>query len=130
MRHVLSTTLIAIAMLPSLYKPVPAATGVNVPGSHAVEADIAPPPGLYFQDDTYFCSGEIGGGIALPTGRLLVANVSATASISLPTTMRAPPKNTFKTTPFSTAGKSAAGLQQPVTCAPERLEMPWVHMSR
>lgn len=66
MRHVLSTALIAIAMLPSLDKPgqaAEAATGVYLLGSRAGWAGITPPPGVYFQDDTYFYSGKIGGSI-------------------------------------------------------------------
>jgi len=63
-----------------------AATGVCLLGSRAVRAGITPPPGHYFQDDTSFHS-KIGGGPSLPTGSLLVANLSATTSINLPTTM-------------------------------------------
>ena len=71
------------------------------------DAGITPPPGVYFQDDTYFYSGKIGGGTTLPTGGLLVANVSATTWINLPTTLWVTPLKVFGgdlafslTTPF------------------------------
>jgi hypothetical protein len=48
-----------------------AATGVYLLGSRGPNAGITPPPGVYFQDDTYFYSGKIGGGTTLPTGGLL-----------------------------------------------------------
>ena len=95
MRHVLSTALIAIAMLPSLDKPVhaaEAAIGVYVLGSRSAGAGIRPPPGVYFQNDTFFYSGKIGGGTTLATGGLLVANVSATTWINPPMTRWAPSK--------------------------------------
>ena len=38
-------------------------------GSRGPNAGITPPPGVYFQDDTYFYSGKIGG-TTLPTGGL------------------------------------------------------------
>jgi hypothetical protein len=44
-----------------------AATGVYLLGSRGPNAGITPPPGVYFQDDTYFYSGKIGG-TTLPTG--------------------------------------------------------------
>jgi hypothetical protein len=44
-------------------------------------------PGLYFNSDTYFYSGKIGGGRPLPLGGLLVANIGATSWINLPTTI-------------------------------------------
>ena len=44
-------------------------------------------PGLYFNSDTYFYSGKIGGGRPLPLGGLLVANIGATSWINLRTTI-------------------------------------------
>ncbi|EKS42249.1 SphA family protein [Afipia broomeae] len=56
-------------------------------GARGPGAGVTPPPGVYFEDDTYFYSGKIGGGRALPTGGLLVANVSAQSWFNLPTTL-------------------------------------------
>jgi hypothetical protein len=64
-----------------------AAIGVYLLGSRSVGAGFTPPPGLFFNDDTFFYSGKIGGGTTLPLGGLLVANVSATTWINLPTTL-------------------------------------------
>jgi hypothetical protein len=74
----------------ALNEPAKAAeggVGVYLLGSRAVGAGITPPPGVYFQDDTYFYDGKIGGGRTLPTGGLLVANVSAQSWVNLPTTL-------------------------------------------
>jgi hypothetical protein len=68
-------------------KAAEAAVGVYLLGSRTVGAGITPPPGVYFQDDTYFYDGKIGGGRTLPLGGLLVANVSAQSWINLPTTL-------------------------------------------
>ncbi len=61
--------------------------GVYLLGSRAVGAGITPPAGVFFQDDTYFYDGKLGGGKTLATGGLLVANVSAQSWINLPTTL-------------------------------------------
>lgn len=90
MRVGLCAALLVIAILHSpgtRTEAAEAATGVYILGSRTVGAGITPPAGVYFQDDTYFYSGKIAGGTTLPTGGLLVANVSATTWINLPTTL-------------------------------------------
>jgi hypothetical protein len=90
MRYSLCVLLLAAATLHAPEQPAEAAeaaTGVYLLGSRSVGAGITPPPGLYFNDDTYFYSGKIGGGRPLPLGGLLVANVSAQTWINLPTTI-------------------------------------------
>ena len=66
---------------------VEGAFGVYLLGARGPAAGFTPPPGVYFQDDTYFYSGKISGGKSLPTGGLLVANVSAQSWFNLPTTL-------------------------------------------
>jgi len=81
LRRVVSTALIAIAMLPWLVEAVPAAeaaTGVYVLGSRAVGAGITPPRESTSKTTPFFYSGKIGGGTTLPLGGLLIVNVSAT----------------------------------------------------
>jgi hypothetical protein len=56
-------------------------------GSRSNGAGITPPPGVYFQDDTYFYDAKIGGGKSLPFGGLLVGNVSTQTWLNLPTTL-------------------------------------------
>jgi hypothetical protein len=71
MRHGLCASLIAIAILLPVDQgahSAEAATGVYLPGSRGPNAGITPPPGVYFQDDTYFYSGKIGAGTTLATG--------------------------------------------------------------
>jgi hypothetical protein len=89
-RVVFKAALVATALFSLLHKPAQAAeaaTGVYLLGSRSVGAGITPPSGLFFNNDTYFYSGKIGGERALPLGGLLVANVSATTWINLPTTL-------------------------------------------
>jgi len=76
MRYGLCVLLLAIAMFHALERraeAAEAATGVYLPGSRAAGAGITLPPGLYFNDDTYFYSGKIGGGRPLPLGGLPVS---------------------------------------------------------
>jgi hypothetical protein len=61
--------------------------GAYLLGSRGPMAGFTPPPGVYFQDDTYFYDGKLGGGRTLPTGGLLVANVSVQTWLNLPTTI-------------------------------------------
>jgi len=71
MRHGLCASLIATAILLPVDQgahAAEAATGVYLLGSRGPNAGITPPPGVYFQDDTYFYSGKIGAGTTLATG--------------------------------------------------------------
>lgn len=88
--------------------------GVYLLGSRAVGAGITPPAGLYFQDDTYFYDGKLGGSRSFPTGGLLVANIHAQSWINLPTTLWVTPAKIFGgdlgfslTTPFGAPRVSA-----------------------
>jgi len=51
------------------------ATSTYLLGFRGPMAGFTPPPGLYFENDTYFYEGKIGGGRNLATGGLLVTNV-------------------------------------------------------
>jgi hypothetical protein len=51
--------------------------GAVLLGSHATGAGITPPPGIFFQNDLYYYDGKLSGGRTLPTGGLLIANISA-----------------------------------------------------
>ena len=71
MRHGLCASLIATAILLPVDQgahAAEAATDVYLLGSRGPNAGITPPPGVYFQDDTYFYSGKIGAGTTLATG--------------------------------------------------------------
>ena len=61
--------------------------GAYLMGSRSNGAGITPPPGVFFNDATYFYDAKIGGGKSLPFGGLLVANVSAQTWMNLPTTL-------------------------------------------
>lgn len=68
-------------------KAAEAGVGVYLLGARGPGAGFTPPPGVYFEDDTYFYSGRMSGGRALPTGGMLVANISAQTWFNLPTTL-------------------------------------------
>ena len=114
MHFVFKAALIASTMFCLLHKPAQAAeaaSGVYLLGSRSVGAGITPPPGVFFNNDTYFYSGNIGGGRTLPLGGLLIANVSATSWINLPTTLWVTPAKIF-------GGDVAFSLTAPVVGEP------------
>jgi hypothetical protein len=79
-RYSVYAALLAGAILVSPGKPARAAEGGigdYLLGSRSVGAGITPPPGLYFQDDTYFYDGKLSAGRTLSTGGLLVGNLSS-----------------------------------------------------
>jgi hypothetical protein len=59
--------------------------GTYLLGVRGPMAGFTPPPGVFFQNDLYVYSGEAGGGIQLPFGGQIIANVEATAVLELPT---------------------------------------------
>lgn len=69
--------------------------GVYLLGVRGPMTGFTPPSGVYFQDDTYFYDGKIGGGRSFPNGGLLVANVSASTWMNLPTTIWVTPAKIF-----------------------------------
>jgi len=90
MRYSIGAALIIGAIALSQHQTAQAAkggVGAYLLGSRGPMAGITPPPGVYFQDDTYFYDGKLGGGRTLPTGGLLVANVSVQTWLNLPTTI-------------------------------------------
>lgn len=87
--------LLFVAGFAEIAKAAESAVGVYLLGARGPMAGFTPPPGVYFQDDTYFYDGKISGGRSLPFGGLLVANVSATTWMNLPTTMWVTPAKIF-----------------------------------
>jgi hypothetical protein len=90
MRSLVYAATVSSALCLSCLSPVMAAeggVGVFLLGSHATGAGITPPPGVFFQNDFYYYDGKLASGRTLPTGGLLVANVSAQSWIELPTTL-------------------------------------------
>jgi hypothetical protein len=90
MRYAITIAFAAGALLYLQSPPARAAEaglGDYLLGSRSNGAGITPPPGVYFQDDTYYYDAKIGGGKSLPFGGLLVANVSTQTWLNLPTTL-------------------------------------------
>jgi hypothetical protein len=121
MRYGVYAALLAGAMLLSPGRTALAAeggVGDYLLGSRSVGAGITPPPGLYFHDDTYFYDGKLSGGRSLPTGGLLVANLSSQTWLNLPTTLWITPAKVFGgdvgvslTTPFDASSQPVPDKQ-------------------
>lgn len=62
-------------------------TGFYLLGSKGPAAAITPPPGVFFQNDFYFYTGDLGGNRPLPTGGRLAVGVQGDAAIELPTVL-------------------------------------------
>ncbi len=65
-------------------------TGFYLLGSKGPVAGIAPPPGVYFQNDIYLYTGDLGGNRQLPTGGKLAVGVEGKAALSLSTLLWVP----------------------------------------
>lgn len=59
--------------------------GFYLLGSKGPAAAILPPPGVFFQNDFYIYSGNLGGNAQLPTGGRLAVGVDGTALVEVPT---------------------------------------------
>jgi hypothetical protein len=84
MRYVFQTALLAGAMICSLDTSTQAAEGVRARICSVRTGRwqaATPPPGVCFQDDTYFYSGKIGGGTTLRSASKppIPSSISATS---------------------------------------------------
>lgn len=61
--------------------------GFYLLGSKGPAAAVTPPPGVFFQNDIYIYSGDLGGNRSLPTGGRLAVGVEGNAVIELPTVL-------------------------------------------
>jgi len=62
------TSIATAALLPSLALAAEGGAGFYLLGSKGPTAAITPPPGVFFSNDVYMYSGDLGGGRALPSG--------------------------------------------------------------
>src|ERR1700712_1470602 len=61
------------------------AQGVYVLGNRGPLAGVTPPPGFYFESETYYYSGNLGGGRAFQAGGVVAANVKLDISATFVT---------------------------------------------
>lgn len=78
-------SLLMALTLPGLASAAEGGAGFYLLGSKGPAAAVTPPPGVYFQNDLYFFSGDVGAGRELPTGGRLALGVDGDAIIELPT---------------------------------------------
>lgn len=76
---------IPAVMPPTLSNAAEGGVGFYLLGSKGPAAAVTPPPGVYFQNDLYFFTGDVGAGRQLPTGGKLAIGVDGSAIIELPT---------------------------------------------
>lgn len=79
-------TLSAI-LVPCTVRAAEGGAGFYLLGSKGPAAAITPPPGVFFSNDVYFYSGDLGGGKALPAGGRLSVGVEGRAVIDVPTVL-------------------------------------------
>lgn len=77
----------AAALLPSIAMAAEGGAGFYLLGSKGPAAAITPPPGVFFSNDIYIYSGDLGGGRALPSGGRLAVGVEGSAVIEVPTVL-------------------------------------------
>ncbi|KAA3503965.1 transporter [Rhizobium rhizogenes] len=81
------TILAACGLLPSVATAAEGGAGFYLLGSKGPAAAITPPPGVFFSNDVYIYSGDLGGGRALPAGGRLAVGVEGSAVIDVPTVL-------------------------------------------
>ncbi|QXZ86162.1 transporter [Rhizobium sp. K1/93] len=93
-KHLVSTSKLATPLLAAMviFSPAVAfsaegAVGFYLLGSKGPGGAITPPPGVFFSNDVYFYSGDLGGGKALPAGGRLAVGVEGKAVIDVPTVL-------------------------------------------
>lgn len=89
MRRFWFTTFAAVSSLAAsgAASAAEAGAGFYLLGSKGPTAAVTPPPGVFFSNDVYVYSGDLGGGKALPTGGRLAVGVDGTAVIDVPTVL-------------------------------------------
>jgi hypothetical protein len=83
----IAAALLAVATtgLPAALHAAEGGAGFYLLGSKGAAAAITPPPGVYFQNDLYYYSGDLGGNRALPTGGRLAVGVEGKVVVDIPT---------------------------------------------
>ncbi|WMJ71221.1 transporter [Stenotrophomonas sp. 24(2023)] len=86
-----SILLIALFSSIATARAAEGSTGVYLLGMKGQGAALAPPPGLYYQNDSYFYRGSLGGSRVLPTGGRFASGVDADAFVNLSTLLWSTP---------------------------------------
>jgi len=83
------------AVVPNVLQAAEGGAGFYLLGSKGPAAAIMPPPGLFFQNDLYIYSGQLGADVELPTGGRLAVGVDGKAAIEMPTALWVLPEQMF-----------------------------------
>ncbi|GEP06795.1 SphA family protein [Methylobacterium oxalidis] len=93
------------------------AQGIYVLGNRGPLAGVTPPPGFYFENETYYYSGDLGGGRVFQGGGVVAANVKLDFSANFATPIWVTPVEIFGgnlgfslTIPFGTPNVSAGAV--------------------
>lgn len=94
-----------------------AAQGVYVLGNRGPLAGVTPPPGFYFENETYFYQGDLGGNRSFQSGGVVAANVKLDISATFMTPVWVTPVEILGgnlgfsiTIPFGTPNVSAGAV--------------------
>lgn len=82
---------LAFFSVPSTSQAAENGVGIYLLGFRGPQAGIVPPPGLYFQNDTYFYKGSANPSREIPYNGQLVADVRATMWANVPTLLWSTP---------------------------------------
>ncbi|TNM64775.1 SphA family protein [Aliirhizobium smilacinae] len=85
----------AAVSMPGLALAAENGAGFYLLGSKGPAAAITPPPGVYFQNDIWIYSGNLGGGRALPRGGQVAVGVDGDAVLEAPTFLWVLPEELF-----------------------------------
>ncbi|ABY28946.1 SphA family protein [Methylorubrum extorquens] len=117
-RVLASATLAAACMLfPGQAEAAESALGVYVLGNCGPMAGVTPPPGFYFENETYFYQGNLGGNRTFQSGGVVAANVKLDISATFMTPVWVTPVEVLGgnlgfsiTIPFGTPNVSAGAV--------------------
>ncbi|GJE61430.1 SphA family protein [Methylobacterium trifolii] len=118
------TRVLAVAVLaatclssPRKVEAAEGAQGVYLLGNRGPLAGVTPPPGFYFENETYFYQGNLGGNRSFQSGGVVAANVKLDVSANFATPVWVTPAEIFGgnlgfsvTIPFGTPNVSAGAV--------------------
>ncbi|MGY2050692.1 SphA family protein [Methylobacterium sp. JK268] len=107
----------ACLLVPAKSQAAESALGVYVLGNRGPLAGVTPPPGFYFENETYSYSGDLGGSRTFQSGGVVAANVKLDLSANFVSPIWVTPAEIFGgnlgfsvTIPFGTPNVSAGAV--------------------
>ncbi|WP_409566975.1 transporter [Methylobacterium sp. J-048] len=115
--YALAVLVAACVLIPKEADAAEAAQGVYILGNRGPLAGVTPPPGFYFESETYFYQGDLGGNRTFQSGGVVAANVKLDISATFMTPVWVTPVEILGgnlgfsiTIPFGTPNVSAGAV--------------------